>query len=138
MAGPDRHALRGGPPKDAAGFKPTLAVRLAGKAPDDPAFVVPSDVGARLDRDRERAGVPKGDARGRTVDCHALRHTFGTSLAAGGVPVRVAMSLMRHSTSRLTESVYVDAALLPTAALESMIPGRPQASQPRGRPSPPW
>jgi len=34
--------------------------------------------------------VSKTDERGRTVDIHALRHTFGTHLCRAGVPLRTA------------------------------------------------
>jgi hypothetical protein len=34
------------------------------------------------------AGIPKRDDRGRTLDVHALRTTFGTLLSKGGVMAR--------------------------------------------------
>ena len=43
---------------------------------------------AVLNRDLQAAGIPKRDDRGRTVDVHALRTSFGTHLSKGGVPVR--------------------------------------------------
>lgn len=107
---------------------PMLAGRLDGKAPDDPVFIVPRDVGKRFDADCKRAGVPKRDARGRTVDVHSLRHTFISNLQVAGVSPRIAMQLARHSRIELTMSVYTDPALLPTAAaLESTIPAAPDA-----------
>ena len=63
-----------------------------------------------LDRDLVAAGIArrvkvagkwkidKRDERGRTVDVHALRHTFGTLLSKGGVAPRTAQAAMRHST----------------------------------------
>jgi integrase len=45
-----------------------------------------------FDADCQAAGIPKTDRRGRVVDIHALRHTFGTHLSAAGVHARVAMA----------------------------------------------
>ena len=45
---------------------------------DTPVFYVPSGLLRILDRDLKLAGIPKVDERGRTVDLHAMRHTFGT------------------------------------------------------------
>ncbi len=46
-----------------------------------PLFYVPTGLRRILDRDLEAAGIPKRDDRGRTIDVHALRHTFGTMLS---------------------------------------------------------
>ncbi len=46
------------------------------------------------------------DAAGRVADFHALRHTFLTLLAAGGVHPKTAQSLARHSTITLTMDRY--------------------------------
>ena len=59
-----------------------------------------------FDRDIAYAGIPKRDARGRTVDVHALRHTFATSLARAKVPVQIAQKLLRHSDPSLTLNIY--------------------------------
>ena len=58
------------------------------------------------------AGIPKQDERGRTIDVHALRHTFGTLLSKGGVAPRTAQEAMRHSTINLTMNTYTDPRLL--------------------------
>ncbi|MGI6417093.1 MAG: hypothetical protein ACOX1P_15630 [Thermoguttaceae bacterium] len=50
---------------------------------DTPVFRVPRDLVRILDRDLRLAGIPKRDERGRTVDVHAMRHTFGTWLSKG-------------------------------------------------------
>ena len=55
-----------------------------------------------FDADCRRAGIPKRDQRGRTVDLHALRTTFGTHLARAGVPLSTAQKLMRHKDPKLT------------------------------------
>ena len=80
-------------------------------------------------RDLAAAEIPFEDARGRRVDLHALRKTYGTMLAAAGVSPRVAMELMRHSDMKLTMGVYTDVAQLPiiqeTARLPSLqIPAK--------------
>jgi integrase len=54
-------------------------------APDTPLFTVPKALFKILNRDLELAGIPKRDERGRTLDVHSLRHTFGTHLSKGGV-----------------------------------------------------
>ena len=59
-----------------------------------------------FDRDIALAGIPKRDARGRTVDVHALRHTFATSLARAKVPVQIAQKLLRHATPAMTLNIY--------------------------------
>jgi len=56
--------------------------------------------------DRELAGIPRADSAGRVVDIHALRHTYGTTLAKAGVPLQVVQKAMRHSTPVLTSNVY--------------------------------
>ena len=66
-----------------------------------------------MKRDLKACGIVVCDDLGRTVDFHALRHTFGSMLARAGIPPRVAMELMRHSDMRLTQSTYTDATLLP-------------------------
>ena len=47
-------------------------------------FTVPAGLIRILDRDLRAAGIPKVDERGRTVDVHAPRHTFGTLLSKAG------------------------------------------------------
>jgi len=64
---------------------------------DEPLFTVPQDFVRILDRDLAAAGIPKRDARGRTVDLHALRHAFGTHLSRSGVAPGTAQAAMRHS-----------------------------------------
>ena len=81
---------------------------------DTPLFTVPAGLVRILDRDLVAAGIArrvevspgkwkidKRDERGRTVDVHALRHTFGTLLSKGGVAPRTAQAAMRHSDHRL-------------------------------------
>jgi integrase len=84
--------------------------------------VTPGSVTGMFDRDRAAAGIAKRDERGRVVDVHALRHTFGTHLAKAGVAPRVAMAAMRHSTIALTMNVYTDPALLDVGAAVDSLP----------------
>ena len=74
----------------------------------EPLFTVPKGFVKIFDRDLAAAGIPKRDERGRTVDLHALRHTFGTHLSKNGVPPRTAQAAMRHSSLDLTTNVYTD------------------------------
>src|SRR5262249_7165945 len=76
--------------------------------PDTPLCDVPSRLVKILDRDLVAAGIArrvkvgdkwvidKRDDRGRTLDVHALRHTFGTLLSKGGIAPRTAQAARRH------------------------------------------
>ena len=75
-----------------------------------------------LNRDLAAAGIPKVDERGRTVDVHALRHTFGTLLSKGGVAPRTAQEVMRHSSIDLTMKTYTDPRLLDVAGAMEALP----------------
>ena len=102
--------------------------------PELPIFNVPASLCRILDRDLKFAGIPKKDDRGRTVDVHALRHTFGTHLSKAGVAPRVAQAAMRHSSIDLTMNVYTDPRLLDVhGALDSLptlsLDGTPDATQ---------
>jgi len=58
--------------------------------------------------DLQLAGIDRKDANGRSLDIHSLRKTFGTMLAAAGVPLTTVQRLMRHSTPLLTAKLYID------------------------------
>ena len=89
--------------------------------PSTPIFNVPAGLLRILDRDLKLTGIPKTDDRGRTVDIHAMRHTFGTHLSKGGVAPRTAQAAMRHSSIDLTMNVYTDPRLLDVhGALDSL------------------
>ncbi len=66
----------------------------------------PRNARRELDRLLELADVPKRDEQGRTVDLHALRHTFATRLARSGVELVHAQKLLGHSDPKLTAGVY--------------------------------
>ena len=85
-------------------------------------FVVPKELVKIFDRDLELAGIAKHDDRGRTLDIHALRHTFGTLLAGAGVPLRTAQAAMRHSDPKLTANVYTDPRLLDVGGAVNSLP----------------
>ena len=64
-------------------------------------------VAAGLATRDDKGAIHKKDAAGRTVDLHALRHTFGTRLMRNGADVKTIQALMRHSTAAMTLGVYV-------------------------------
>lgn len=89
--------------------------------PAAPLFYVPTGLRRILDRDLIAAGIPKIDDRGRSLDAHALRTTFGTHLSMAGVPLRTAQTAIRHSTPALTTNDYTDPRLLDVhGAIESL------------------
>ncbi len=55
----------------------------------------------------KRAGIPKKDELGRTLDIHALRTTCGTRLARKGVPPQVLQYLLGHASIQTTMEFYV-------------------------------
>ena len=88
-------------PSDAEGERIALTFqRDAGNALplDTPLFNVPKGLVRILDRDLIAAGIPKRDERGRTIDVHALRHSFATMLSTSGVAPRTAQAAIRQST----------------------------------------
>ena len=95
-----------------------------------PLFNVPTGLIRILDRDLAAAGIPKRDDRGRTVDVHAMRHTFGTHLSKGGVSPRTAQAAMRHSKLDLTMNIYTDPRLLDVAGAMDVLPRLPLDDSP--------
>jgi integrase len=93
--------------------------------PATPLFDVPSRLVHILNRDLRLAGIPKRDDRGRTLDVHALRHTFGTLLSKGGVAPRTAQAALRHSDIKLTMNVYTDPKLLDVRGALDTLPALP-------------
>ena len=92
---------------------------------DTPVFRVPAGLVRILNRDLKLAGIPKRDERGRTVDVHATRYSFGTLLSKGGVPPRTAQAAMRHSTIDLTMNTYTDPKLLDVHGALDVLPDLP-------------
>ncbi len=85
-------------------------------------FDVPTGLIRVLDRDLSACGILKRDDRGRTLDVHALRHTFCTLLSRAGVAPRTAQQAMRHSSIELTMQRYTDPALLDVAGAVDCLP----------------
>src|ERR1700730_11271104 len=96
-------------------------------------FDVPTGLVRIFDRDLKLAGIPKRDDRGRTLDVHALRTTFGTLLSKGGVPLRTAQAAMRHGDPSLTANVYTDPRLLDVQGALDALPGLPLDPDPTAR-----
>jgi hypothetical protein len=92
---------------------------------DTPVFDVPDKLCKILNRDLRLAGIPKYDDRGRALDVHALRHTFGTLMSKGGIAPRTAQAAMRHSKIDLTMSVYTDPRLLDVRGALDVLPTLP-------------
>jgi len=88
-------------------------------------FRVPTGLIRILDRDLSAAGIAKVDDRGRTLDVHALRHSFGTLLSKGGVAPRTAQAAMRHASIDLTMNVYTDPRLLDVQSALDALPKLP-------------
>ena len=99
-----------------------IAFRPAGVRPDDFVFRGLMPRIPTFKRDLAAAEIPFEDTRGRRIDIHALRKTYGTMLAAAGVSPRVAMELMRHSDMKLTMGVYTDVTQLPVIAEAARLP----------------
>src|SRR5262249_47201758 len=104
---------------------------------DTPLFDVPARLVKILDRDLVAAGIArrvkvdgkwvidKRDDRGRSLDVHALRHTFGTLLSKSEIAPRTAQAAMRHSNIKLTMNVYTDPALLDVRGALDALPNLP-------------
>ena len=99
-----------------------VLTRLPG---DAPLLDVPAGLVRIFDRDLKAAGIAKRDDRGRTLDVHALRTTFGTLLSKGGVSLRTAQAAMRHSDPSLTANVYTDPRLLDVHGALDALPNLP-------------
>jgi integrase len=83
-------------------------------------------IGSKDDKD---AGYV--DARGRRLDRKCLRMSFCTWLKRGGVDLRDAQRLMRHSDPRLTSNVYSDLRVADLrAAVEKGLAGPAKAAAP--------
>jgi len=75
-----------------------------------------------LQKDLERANIPKRDERGQTVDFHSFRKTFTTFLQVAGVDRRLIMEVARHKDSRLTDLVYTDSERLDLRGAVGQLP----------------
>ena len=68
-------------------------------------FDVPEKPSKVLNRDLKAAGIAKRDHRGRVLDVHSFRHTFITTPALDGVPVKLAKEMARHKRTEMTMNV---------------------------------
>lgn len=103
---------------------------MTGKLPQTPAFTLPSrsHMAGMFKADLLAAGIdPQDDGAGK-LDFHALRHTFGSLLAAAGVHPKVAQDLMRHSDINLTMSRYTHTLIGQKAAGINALPDLSRAS----------
>ena len=82
-----------------------LETMLAAKLPTAQAFKVPDKPARMLRIDLKDAEIDYM-VDGKVFDFHSLRHETGTLLAASGVDVKTAQTLMRHSDINLTMSIY--------------------------------
>jgi len=111
--------------------EPVLSLRRPAELPASAVlFAVPQQLVKAFDRDLAAAGIPKVDDRGRTVDIHALRHSFGTLLSTSGVAPRTAQQAMRHSRIDLTMGVYTDPRLLDVAGAIDALPALSLSDRP--------
>jgi integrase len=123
----DSEAVRPGKRRSGAlgAFEGQSCQALTRLPADTPVFTVPAALVKILDRDLVAAGIAKRDERGRTVDVHAMRTTFGTLLSKSGVAPRTAQAAMRHSTINLTMNTYTDPKLLDVAGAMEALPALP-------------
>ena len=98
---------------------------------ETPLLSVPKQLVRTLNRDLAVAGIAKIDDRGRSLDVHALRHSFGSLLSAGGVAPRTAQAAMRHSSIDLTMNVYTDPRLLDVHGALDALPSLPLGVSPQ-------
>jgi integrase len=87
-----------------------------------PLFDIPNGLVNIFDRDIVAAGIEKTDELGRTVDVHALRHSFGTHLSKSGVMPRTVQAAMRHSSIHLSMNLYTDPSLLDIGQAVDALP----------------
>jgi len=101
-----------------------LAEHLTNKAPAARVFNIPDrfTMLRAFRADCTAAGIKAQDADSRWVDFHGLRHTFISSLAAGGVHPKTAQTLARHSTISLTMDRYTHTLRGDEAAALSVLP----------------
>ena len=135
-----RHRSKSGGPGGQTCLRLPAVARMS--PPDTLLFNLPDKLVRILDRDLVAAGIArrvqvepnkwridKRDDRGRTIDIHALRHTFGTLLSKGGVSPRTAQAALRHSDINLTMNTYTDPKLLDVAGAMESLPTLPLGAE---------
>jgi integrase/recombinase XerD len=100
---------------------------------DGPVFPLPTRTADMLHSDLKDAGIGYRDGAGRVCDWHALRHTFISMLASGGVHPKVAQTLARHSTISLTMDRYTHLEVLNQHKALEVLPdlgtGQPEEAE---------
>ena len=109
-------------------LRPDTAVMLkkllSHKTPQTQVFNMPKrrKVATMLKADLRAAKINPDDNGQGKLDFHALRHTFGSMLAASGVHPKTAQELMRHSDINLTMSRYTHTLRGQTAKAVASLP----------------
>ena len=89
------------------GLRPELAEllreHLQRKAPAAQALNVPPITSRVIRQDLEAAGIAYRDEHGRTLDFHALRHTFITYVGRSGASAKTVQELARHASITTTQ-----------------------------------
>lgn len=120
--------------RDALPLRPDMAAALRqwrAERPGEPVFRLPGKTAKMLRHDLSAAGIPYRDSAGRVADFHCLRTTFVTNLVRGGVHVRVAQKLARHSTVTLTMDTYARPEVLDDRAALDVLPALGGESGPK-------
>ena len=96
---------------------------LSSRAEDEPIFGrMSSHANLMIRADLEAAGIAYRDASNRVADFHSLRHSYISTLARSGAPVKVVQTLARHSTPSLTLGVYSHVGLHDQAGALAALP----------------
>jgi integrase len=85
---------------------------------------VPANLVRILKADLKYAGIEYAGDDGRTVDCHALRHTARTWMELAGMRERAINLVMGHKTSRMGD-VYTDKKLINVSEAAAVMPELP-------------
>jgi hypothetical protein len=122
--------------EDTLPLRPELAnelrLFLARHAPAAPAFPRMPErehVAEMFRADVEAAGIAYRDEAGLVADFHALRHTFISNLARGGVHPKTAQALARHSTITLTMDRYSHTLVEEQSAALAALPNLSRPAQ---------
>lgn len=100
-----------------------------GALPRDYVFPTPHEPGRPsvphdrvVSSDMAAPGIPAADERGAPFGLHSVRKGFCTALAEGGASEMLAVKLMRHTDSRLTNRVYNKARRAPLREALRAVP----------------
>jgi hypothetical protein len=107
-----------------------LEIGLARRVPvDADGETIPLDADGKPAKTPAAWRIEKRDAAGRTIDLHALRHTFGTRLGnTAGIDPKSVQTLLRHRKAETTFGIYVHADRdRLAAAVESLPEVKPAA-----------